>query len=364
MLNYPPSLQSNKHRTRGFSLLEVMIAQVIAFIVMAGVCAMIAAFIKSYHATDGTVQAQVRMRQITHVLLRDLQAVGGSDGSAGELVVVTDGGTNGPDTIDIFKKNELCAGLEIIGVSGDDIQLGVVGGGVCDASFFDSQCPASNLEYIALKSKDAGDSVRVSGTLNQSNCLFSFDSNADYNKEAAKRLEADNPGAFSPSDDMSEAVTFLVKELDYCNETLSSKCPFIYVGNRYVYSVSNEQLMRQKNSGSAQVILDSVFDLQVAQAFDLDGDGVLCDNPSSCTPYEYAGRATGQTADPSSLSPPGTAKNFLGVEVIVVTYARSKDNITHWPPNSLFNRVYNMTPDEKARRYRWSKMFMAARNRI
>lgn len=365
MSNYPLLSPSNKTSARGFSLLEVLIAQVIAFIVMAGVCAMIAAFIKSYHATDGTVQAQVRMRQITHVLLRDLQAVGGSDGSAGELVVVEDGGTSGPDSIDIFKKNELCAGLQIVEINNTQIQFGRTDGNTCDATFFDSKCPASNIEYIALKGKDTGDSVRITGSLNQTNCLFSFNNNLAYNKEAAKRLEASNPGAFSPSDDMREALTFLVGDPSVeCNGTITYKCPFMYVGNRYRYSVANEQLFRQKNSEAPKIILDSVYDLQVAQAFDLDGDGVICDNPTSCSPYEYAGRTVGQTADPAALSPVGTARNFLGVEVIVVTYARAKDNISHWPPNSLFNRTYSMTPDEKARRYRWNKMFMAARNRI
>ncbi|HEY1098954.1 MAG TPA: hypothetical protein VGF99_08495, partial [Myxococcota bacterium] len=89
-----------------------MISQSLALVVIAAMMSLVVAMISRMQSETATSDAQVRLRQLTHLLLRDTQGIGGSSGaSTGDLVFITDGGTAAADEFTIFKRDEsVCGG--------------------------------------------------------------------------------------------------------------------------------------------------------------------------------------------------------------------------------------------------------------
>ena len=99
------------------SLIEVMSSQVIVIILITGLVSLVAAMAKKLNSETNVSDAQVRLRQATHLLLRDTQGIGGDAALSGDLVSVVDNVANavdadvGTDILTVFKRDEsVCNG--------------------------------------------------------------------------------------------------------------------------------------------------------------------------------------------------------------------------------------------------------------
>jgi len=320
-----------------------MVSQAIILVVVSGVFTIIVAISKSYHSSDGGVGAQLRLREVSHVLMRDLQGLGGEDGRAGDLMEVVDS-TSSADTVSVFKTNraQCGGGLTTTRFNTNRIHFApdspcVVGTAICPATVVNNQ-------LIALITDDATLKVRVSNVNTNSgasNCSVYISPTDPDNQRALARLQLSYPPDGYPTASIDE---WLVE-----HPPITSR-----VGVELSYTVVNNTLQRSVNRGLPEAIVDGVFDLQVARAYDTNGDGLIGEN-------EWVGKsATIVTeADLAGANP----VTFLASEVALVTFASAADAIYDVLPAGFENRTYTLTTEQKQRRYRWARFLFAARNR-
>lgn len=324
---------------RGMSLIELLTSQVIVAIIAAGMFAVIGGLTRSYHSEYGASEAQVRLREASHVLLRTLQGIGGADGRAGDLVYTTDGGATAPDSLTVFRADfGTCGGVQSVdavdGVNLRLVQTDLDGDGYVDCPIDHLVgCSATELEGKVVMVEGTSRSAQLLLTnVNTSPCQLTFNSGA---------LQGLLVGAYNAH--FGAAATNV-------NDVFAdlSSVQAVRMGSTFTFTVDphTDRLMRSINGQAPEGILDGVYDLQVVTAHDLPpGDGVI-----DAGEWNVNGALSGATPD-----------NFYGVRVGLVTYGESRDGIEKELPPSFGNRTLIGAPG--GRRYRTSWIFAAARNR-
>lgn len=322
-------------RARAATLIEVIISQVIALIIIAGLTSLVVVMVKKLNSETNVSDAQIRLRQATHLMLRDTQGIGGDVASAGDLLIVSDGGTSGPDQFTLFKRDEsVCGGgLGVDGTPGvvvdiSDITLsnGSLGcpvgvAGVC------TEAEIQNRRALVI---GPSKSVEMTGhNANSSSCKLNFPTG---------QQQTDIKDAYNLKYDPDE------NNINGVLNGIGSPMRILF-GNSFTYRLSGTNLQRSTDGGTSfETILTDVFDLQVERI------------------YESAGVLTTVTANTGTALPAGlTADNFLGLRIGIITFGKSADGMSVAPPSPFSNRIHASPPG--SRRYRGSFFFAAARNR-
>ena len=342
----------SKRQHRALSLIEVMVSQVIGLIVITGIMALVVAMVRKLNSELSVADAQVHLRQATHLLLRDTQGVGGEVSISGDVVTVLDGGTAGADGFTIFKRDEsVCGGLLTVAakpaapgaaptthdgvtINIADVDTNLTSGITNVCPFTLSVCPTSELAGRAVLMTGAARSVQMTGhTVNASSCKINF------------------PGGQQSADLISSYNTRYGTNLNNISGVLDDIGPLaILVGSSFSYRLLATTLQRSTDNGlTFQDVLDNVFDLQVERVY-LDDD-----EDTNLGLLNFVG-STG-VALPAGYD----EAEFLGLRIGIITFASARADLAVAPPASSSNR--NLTSAPGGRRYRASDIFAASRNR-
>jgi len=316
---------------RGMTLIEVMISQTIAIVVISAMMAVVVAMVNKLQSEVATSDAQVHLRQVTHLLLRDTQGIGSSSGaSAGDFILINDGGANAPDSFTLFRRDEsVCGGgvpLEAgNGSSGNRLNVDQSSG--CPLAL--STCPPVELAGRTVMVVGDSRSAQMTGhsvTVTSSTCNIV--------------APLGQPGINVVTNYNARYGTSLTD----INQVLADIGPVqVLTGSGFTYRVDRtagrNMLQRSTDDGRTFVdILDNVLDLQVQRVF-MDGNAIEYQN------------------EPVT----GAPEDFIGLRIGLVTFARATDGLTVPPPATFGNRTLTGSPGN--RRYRASFVITAARNR-
>lgn len=324
-----------RHR-RGLTLIEVMVSQAIALVVISAMMAIVVAMVNKLQAEVAVSDAQVRLRQVSHLLLRDTQGVGASSGSsAGDFIAIFDGGNNAPDSFTLFRRDEsICGGG--IGVdtsianngkpnSHDGVNLYPDATNGCPFAL--PTCPRDELNGRSLFVLGKKGSAMMVGH-NAKTCKITYPTG----KQAKDIVDRYNAQTGTSANNI--------------NQMFDEMGPIqILAGSGFTYRLDQARnvLQRSTDDGATFIdILDGVFDLQVERVFQTAGEPVF--------------RSEGE-ALPAGVS----NENFIGLRIGLVTFSRSADGLNVPPPAKLANRDLSAAPQN--RRYRASFVVTAARNR-
>lgn len=338
------SFSKRTAEARGFSLIELMVAQVMVLVISGSIFIFIASMTKTYHTQEANTASRTSLRHATAVMLRDLQAIGGEHGAAGDLVTVTDGGSGASDQLELVKvNNAICPNLANIGPSNKRVSIGKVG----------SDCPWEVGNPACTKPMLVGRDLIVSGTAhsvklrtttvdNGGSCRIHFGNNTA--NVAAFNTRTGNKVCGGGACGNVQAVLAAIGT------------GAVSVASSYEYRVGAEGLERRVDGAPWQLAVPGVRDMQLAEAHDLNSDGVIAAN-------EWAGRA-GAPASRGALSVSGvaaSAQTYFGAEVVLMTSNRVADRDPGPPPASLMNHTLTGLPSGHI--FRTARVFAAARNR-
>lgn len=343
-----PSSSPRRRGPRGVSLIELMISQVIMLVLLAGLVGLVVSLIRALHSGTGHAEAQVRLREASHLFLRDLQGLGGDEGGrAADLVTVIDGGATAADQLTVFKRDStICGGdLPVLGVPGITT---VVNGTPCPI-LATGACTAAALEHqrVMVRGKQRS-IVLLVDAVDVGTCSLTFSAGGP-NADAVAKYLADHSQA---------GVTDLPTVLTSLGGIAGSST--LLFGMTLEYRIGGtgpaNVLQRRVNSvdpaGFVDVLKDTL-DLQVMRGFDLNRDGALQDEEFETDPgFGAAVAAAGASG--------ASADTFVGVKIGLVTFAKTVDGIVVAPPALFGNRNLSGLPSD--RRYRSSFVFAAARN--
>lgn len=334
-------------RFRGLTLIELMVSQTIAIVVISAMMAIVVAMVNKLQSEVAISDAQVNLRQVSHLLMRDTQGIGSDTGAtAGDFVLISDGGTTGPDVLTIFRRDEsICGGSIPVLLddpnNGVNLQLDKVGpGGTCPfAPANSASCSEADLLGRALLVIGlTGRVAMMSGHNASSNggkCQINYPPgkgnkdvvdqyNATYNANIANinklfSTPSSDPDAFAPIQILS--------------------------GNGFTFRLdtARNMLQRSTNFGNSFTdILEGVHDLQVQRVYQ-KGDNTFFMN------------------EPDPLPAGVTKEDFVGLRLGLITFGRAVDGLNVPPPTTMANRKHAAAPSN--RRYRASFVITAARNR-
>ena len=195
------------------TLIEVMVSQVIALVLISGVFALMVATMRSFHANNASVEAREVLRQTSHALMRDLQALGGADGRAGELLGFIDGGNGAPDSFWVFKTNPGLCGGEMSTVASPTNALGISAASGCPFSTTTPTCLSSAIagSYVSVAG-DRGTVIALVSSVDDAACELTFD-----DSDNAAAIAAYN-ASFSP------AASHCLAAASMCSEPAASRC--------------------------------------------------------------------------------------------------------------------------------------------
>ena len=314
---------------RGMTLIEVMISQTIAIIVISAMMAVVVAMVNKLQSEVATSDAQVHLRQVTHLLLRDTQGIGSSSGaSAGDFILINDGGSSAPDSFTLFRRDEsVCGGGIPLNAgnsnSGNTLNPDTTSG----CPFALSTCPPAELAGRTLMVVGDSRSAQMTGhTVNASSC------------------EIKGPTGQQATNVVSNYNARYSATMSNINQVFGDMVPVqILAGSGFTYRVDRgggrNMLQRSTDDGVTFVdILDNVLDLQVQRVF-MNGDVIEYQN------------------EPAT----GAPEDFIGLRIGLVTFARANDGLSVPPPATFGNRTLTGSPGN--RRYRASFVITAARNR-
>jgi len=319
-----------------------MVSQSIAIVVISAMMAIVVAMVNKLQAEVATSDAQVNLRQVSHLLIRDTQGIGSSSGAtAGDFIIIADGGSNGADTFTIFRRDEsICGGSLPVTAdnSGNNLNVEKVGpGGTCpfdvnNAAFCD---PGEIIERELMVLGIEGKAIMMTGhqaTAQGNACKINYPTgqqagdvvaayNAQYDPNVANinQLFGPSPNGLGPIQILS--------------------------GNGFTYRLDAARNVLQRSTDfgkSFRDILEGVMDLQVQRVFQKD----------ETTHFINEGQAL-----PAGV----TRDDFVGLRIGLVTFARAVDGLNVPPPATFANR--NLANAPKSRRYRASFILTAARNR-
>lgn len=318
---------------RGLSLIEVMVSQSIAIVVISAMMAIVVAMVNKLQSEVAVSDANVALRQVSHLLLRDTQGIGSSSGAtAGDFILIGDGGSTGPDTFTIFRRDEsICGGsLPVKDSNGVVLRLDDVGNPPTCPFKFPASCDPGEVEdrTLMVLGKTGQAVMMTANTANAASCGVNYPNG----KQAGDVLAVYN-ATYDP-------------DVGNINNLFNQMVPIqILAGSGFTYRLDSKRnvLQRSTNGGvSFTDILDGVFDLQVQRVFQKD----------STTHFISEGQAL-----PADV----TRDDFIGLRIGLVTFGRAVDGLNVPPPARFANRDLSSAP--KNRRYRASFILTAARNR-
>lgn len=344
---------NRKRQHRAMSMIEVITSQVIVIIVVTGLVGLVAAMVKKLNSENNVSDAQVRLRQATHLLLRDTQGIGGDAALSGDLISVVDNvsvaadADLGTDILTIFKRDEsICNGG--MGVSLTSSQK-VTATGTCTIAA--TGCSVAELQTRRVVLRNGAKSIELTpATPTASPCAIDFAGSANanafaaYNKSTKRGCET---GA-TDSTPLSGSCTTTALAMADLAPTQA------LVGSSFVYRVKNKKLERSLNGGAFEVVLENVVDLQIERVFDSDGDGAI-EAVNEDGDVEVVTASTGN--EPASATP----ASFLGLRIGVMTFGRAVDGMEVRPPATFSN--HPTSGFATGFRYRGTFIFAAARNR-
>lgn len=314
---------------RGMTLIEVMISQTIAIVVISAMMAVVVAMVNKLQSEVATSDAQVHLRQVTHLLLRDTQGIGSSSGaSAGDFILINDGGTNAPDSFTLFRRDESVCGGGIPldagnATSGNTLNPDASSG--CPLAL--ASCPPGELAGRTLMVVGDSRSAQMTGhTVNAAACKINY------------------PTGQQATNVVNNYNARYGTAMNNINQVFGDMLPVqILAGSGFTYRVDRtagrNMLQRSTDDGVTFVdILDNVLDLQVQRVF-MNGNLI-----------EYQNEPT-----------TGAPEDFIGLRIGLVTFARANDGLSVPPPATFGNRTLTGSPGN--RRYRASFVITAARNR-
>lgn len=333
MLFCRPSAEGRS--TRGMSLLEVMVGQTIALVVITAMMSLVVSMVKRMQSETAASDAQVRLRQATHLLLRDTQGIGGSSSASGDLVFIVDGGLGAADEFTIFKRDEsVCGGaLTLSGSAGVNIDvlkidIDPTAGTNMKCPIDLPSCPEAELAGRSAQLVGLSRSIAMTGHKgNASSCKLNFPTG-----QQATDVVASYNARFGASKSNIAGVLLEIGPTE------------VLFGSSFTYRVRNTTLQRSTDGVTFIDVLSNVFDLQVLRVY-AKADGTTVDVPES----------TGSTL-PTGV----TETDFLGLRLGLVTFARAGDGMSVPPPPTFGNRTLAATV---GLRYRASFVFAASRNR-
>jgi Tfp pilus assembly protein PilW len=325
---------------RGVTLIEVMVSQTIAIVLIAALTSLVVAMVGRLNSETNVADAQVRLRQASHVILRDAQGIGGELSQSGDLVVITEGdGLLGSDTFTLFKRDEsVCGGgVTLGGRSGVTLDVAPRGTpAVCPIGL--TGCSPAEIASHRIVVIGASESIDLSAHLaNAASC----------------NLVLPGGGAGSQAvDDFNDKYGTAHATL---NEVLDDIGPMaIAFGTTFRYAIGGTVdapvLVRSVNNEPSATIAENIADLQVERWFDINGDGEI--SPSEVVTTDTLG----------GVLPAGaTADNFLGLHIGLLAFGKAADGFVVAPPSVFSNHSTSGLPGN--RRYRGSFVTAAARNR-
>jgi hypothetical protein len=328
-------------RLRGLSLIEVMVSQVIAIVVIAGMMSLVVAMIRKLDSEASVADAQIHLRQVSHLMLRDTQGVGGEISTSGDMVFITDGGASAADQLAIFRRDEsICGGLlGVDGANGVTLDIdGVDDPGtaattvVCPIGL--AACPESELEGRMLVVAGTTRSIAMTGH------------NAVSSPGACK---INYPPGQQQTDVVAAFNARYGTSVRNMNELMGAMQPIsVLIGSSFTYRLNGTTLQRSTSNGTFEDILDNVFDFQIEQ--------VYFDDDATNLGTTYV-RATTGTALPEGFE----SDEFIGLRIGIVTFAPARADLEVKPPAQMSNRDLSGAPGK--RRYRASFVLAASRNR-
>jgi hypothetical protein len=334
-----------RRRHRAMSLIEVMTSQVIVIILVTSLVGLVAAMVKKLHSEAGVSDANVHLRQATHFLLRDTQAVGGDQAMAGDVVIVTDGGATGPDTLTLFKRDEALCNGGLGGITqqpGNSRVLRVADvNGACPITDEPGNCSEDELRSRRVTVKGgAFMAIAVPTSPNEQPCQITFGT-AD-NQQTVNQF---NTRYGTTYNNIGQVFSAMPPPLQ------------VLVGSAYTWRLNGTTLERSVNGSAFEPILDNVYDFQIERIYDINGNATYLDAQGLFEPGEVV-----TVSDGAPLPVGATAENFLGLRIGLMTFSRAADGMDVRPPVRFSNRHHDDAP--RLRRYRESFVLAAARNRI
>lgn len=328
-------------RFRALTLVEVMVSQTIAIVVISAMMAVVVAMVNKLQAEVAVSDAQVNLRQVSHLLIRDTQGVGSSTGAtAGDFITIADGGTGAADTLTIFRRDEsICGGsLPVVDNSGNNLNVQKIGPG--------ATCPFDNVNVSFCDDDDLiGRTLMVLGIDGKVAMMTGHNASAQGNG-----CKIVYPTGQQAGDVVAAYNSIYDPDVSNINQMFgpvpNGLGPIqILSGTGFTYRLdaARNVLQRSTNLGANFVdILEGVYDFQVQRVYQ-DGD-------------------TTHFLNEGAPLPAGVVKEeFVGLRLGLITFGRSVDGLDIPPPASLANRTHTAAP--KNRRYRASFVVTAARNR-
>jgi Tfp pilus assembly protein PilW len=329
---------------RGITLLEVVCAQAIVLIVIAGMLSLFVPLMRHFNDEEGLVDARIKLREATDLFSRDVQSIGGADGRAGYLFVrLSDGGATAPDSFRVFKRLQgVCTGSTDPGalIAADpfstDTAMQLVAG-ACPIAATGNCTPAILVGRKLLLRGPRRSIPLLVTSADPITCHIGF---GDAASNAAVVTEY-NTITGTALTSITDVLSDVLSPADYA----AGKRGIVVVGSTFEYRVQAEALERSVNGGPFTPILSGVYDLQVVNAYDANGDQVI-----SANELDDAGPVVG--ASPES---------FFGAQIGVITFGAARAGLNVPPPATFGNRTLTSPPG--GRRYRTTTVFTAARNR-
>jgi Tfp pilus assembly protein PilW len=323
-----------------FSLIELLVAQVIALIVVAGLLSLFVPTVQALAQNEGSVESQVRLREASHLLLRDLQGLGGAEGGSGALfVVLADGGAGGADRFRVFRRDHtVCTenlaepgvmAVTTITPAAETATLGLVTG-VCPLTA--ASCTAAAVvgrRMFVRSSTGAAIPLEVTA-VDPGACTMTFGAAANLDAVTAYNR------VFTPA---VASYSALLTQL----ASGGANSAKLVVGSTFEYRVVGEALQRSVNGDAFETVMPEVFDIQVVPIYDLNTNDTI-----------DAGERN--VANAVGFS----ANAFFGAEISIVTFSKAKGGIVVAPPALIANRNLAAAPAD--RRYAASTILIAARN--
>ena len=326
---------------RGMTLLEVMVSQTIALILIAALTSLVVMMVTRLSSETNVSDAQVRLRQASHAILRDSQGIGGELSQSGDLVIVEEGdGLGGSDAFTLFKRDEsVCGGsVGITSTAGVTSTVAFRGSpSVCPIGL--TGCSATDIDSHRLVVIGASRSIDVSGHLaNALSCKLVLPSGVD----ATQAVTAYNSKYGTAHATLTQVLTEI------------GPVAFAF-GTSFRYEIAGTTaapvLQRSVNGAASALIADNIADLQVERWYDIDGDGVVA-----------AGEVVSSDTLTGSLPPGANSDNFLGLHIGLLAFGKAASDGFVVPPPTMFSN-HSTAALPGMRRYRGSFITAAARNR-
>jgi Tfp pilus assembly protein PilW len=248
--------------TRAFTLLELMVASSITLIILTAATSLMLFMVSAVNKENRMSDTQIKLREVSNLLLRDMQGISGETGNIGDLVFVVDGGANASDELTVFRRDEsVCAG-QLIGTKKSGSSF-TVAGSTCPFT-----SPTCTPAEVATRQFVIGQGNKVfqpkAPTATTTGCLLSFAAGGStdlgvvqYNTQF-NVTKTNNAGIFT---DMN-----LVDETTVVNLTVGTTF-------RYKLNQAAKTLQRSVNGGAFVDVMEGIYDFQVERIFDVDGNG-------------------------------------------------------------------------------------------